>query len=108
MYLSMAAIVSAGVAGMKSKQSLMIRDVQMVPSAFTHEEAGRRLRDYGVTEEMPTKLELALNSAKENEELQGWIGTELFTQYINVKEKEAEYFSKMTDEERRLKFLGYF
>jgi glutamine synthetase len=108
MYLSIATIILAGVAGMKQKTPLTMGDCQIVPSAFTHEEAGRLLQAYGITEAMPTKLEVALLSAKEDTELQSWIGEELSTQYLKVKERELEFFSKMTDEERRLKFLSYF
>lgn len=107
-YLFTAALLSAGMAGMKQKYVLTIRDCQVVPSALSLEEAERQLQDYGITERMPSKLQWSLDFAKSDKELQGWIGTELFTQYVKVKEKEVEYFSKMTDEERRQKFLGYF
>ncbi|KUJ07406.1 protein fluG [Mollisia scopiformis] len=108
MYLSIAAILVAGIAGMKRQQPLTISDVQLVPSALSHAEAGRQLQAYGVTESMPSKLEQALDAAKHDEELQGWVGTELFEQYVKVKDKEVEYFSKMTDEDRKLVFVRHF
>lgn len=108
MYLSIAAILLAGMTGMKRQQPLTISDIQLVPSALPRVEAERQLQAYGVTEAMPSKLELALDSAKDDKELQGWVGTELFEQYVKVKDKEVEYFSKMTDGDRRLVFLKYF
>jgi glutamine synthetase len=107
-YLFIAALLSAGMAGMKQKRILTIGDCQIVPSALSFEEAERQLRDFGITERMPIKLEMSLDCAKGDKELRDWIGAELFSQYIKVKEKEVEYFSKMTDDERRQKFLGYF
>lgn len=95
-------------AGIRQTRVLTIRDCQVVPSALSFEEAERQLRDYGITERMPSKLEQSLDSAKCDKELQGWIETELFAQYIKVKEKEVDHFSQMTNEERRQKFLGYF
>jgi glutamine synthetase len=108
MYLFMAATLSAGMAGMKQKRLLTIRDCPVLPSEHSIKEAERQLSKYGITEPMPSKLELSLDSAKGDKELEDWIGTELLAQYIKVKEKEVEHFSKMTEEERRQKFLNHF
>jgi hypothetical protein len=54
---------------------------------------------------MPTSLEMAAESARSDEDLKSSIGSESHAQYLSVKEKEVEYFSKMTDEERRLKLI---
>jgi glutamine synthetase len=90
MYLSIAAILLAGMTGIKRHQPLKISDIQLVPSALPRAEAERQLQVCGVTKAMPSKLELALDSAKEDKELQSWVGTELFDQYVKVKEKEVE------------------
>ncbi|EQL28330.1 hypothetical protein BDFG_08943 [Blastomyces dermatitidis ATCC 26199] len=108
MYLFTAVMLSAGMDGMKQNIILSVRDCQVVPSALTFEEAERQLRAFGITERMPKELEVSLDYAKDDKEIQNWVGPELFSQYVKVKEKEVEYFSKMTDEERRQKFLGYF
>jgi glutamine synthetase len=108
MYLFVAAILSAGMAGIKQKLPLNIRDCPLLPSDYTTKEAEERLSKYGITEAMPSKLELALDSAKCDEDLVNWIGAELLAHYCKVKDKEVEYFSKMSEEERRQKFLGYF
>lgn len=108
MYLFVAATLSAGMAGIQQKLPLNIRDCPVLPSEYTIKEAGERLSKYGITEHMPSKLELSLDSAKCDQELEGWIGAELLAHYRKVKDKEVEYFSKMTEEERRQKFLNYF
>jgi glutamine synthetase len=56
---------------------------------------------------MPPKLELSLDAAKSDDEFEGWIGSEMPAQYLKVNEAELEHFSKMTEEERRQKFLNY-
>ena len=43
-----------------------------------------------------------------DKDMESWVGRELLAQYLAVKEKEAETFGKMTDEERRQKFLNFF
>lgn len=57
---------------------------------------------------MPTSLKATVGLARADEDLKQWIGSELHTQYLNIKQKEVEYFAKMTDEERRRRFLDYF
>ncbi|KAG9233332.1 protein fluG [Amylocarpus encephaloides] len=108
MYLSTATIISAGADGMHHGKPLTIRDCQILLSAFSREEARRQVEAYGITEALPMSLDVAVILAKHDWGFRGWIGKDLFTQYFNVKEKEVEFFSKITDEERRLKFLAYF
>jgi glutamine synthetase len=107
-YLFIAALLAAGMAGVQDKRPLCIPNCQVIPSMFTLEEAERRLREYGITERVPATLEQSLSAAKDDPDVQKWLGRELFTQYLKVKEKELEYFSKMPEEERRQKVLGYF
>ncbi|RYP41077.1 hypothetical protein DL767_001238 [Monosporascus sp. MG133] len=107
-YLFITALLSAGMAGIRTRQMLDITDCQIVPSALSPDEAARQLQPFGITERMPTSLEATVRLARSDEELKRWIGYELHTQYFNVKQKEVEYFAKMTDEERRQKFLDYF
>ena len=107
-YFFIAALLSAGMAGIKQKLPLSIRDCPILPSEYTIKEAQKRLGEYGITDPMPSKLEMSLDSARSDKELESWIGAELLAHYLRVKDKEVEHFSKMTEEERRQKFLNYF
>ncbi|CAG9945989.1 unnamed protein product [Clonostachys rosea f. rosea IK726] len=107
-YLFTSAIISAGIDGMKTGLVLEMKDCTVVPSALGSEEVDVKLRDVGVTDRMPKTLQESLEAAKADHEIIKWIGRELHNQYIRVKEKEAEYFLKMTTDERRRKFLDYF
>jgi len=64
MYLFTAATLSAGIAGIKQTLPLNIRDCPVLPSEYTTKEAAERLGKYGITEPVPSKLELSLESAK--------------------------------------------
>jgi glutamine synthetase len=79
-----------------------------VPSALSTDEVARQLQPFGITESMPTSLDATVRLAQSDEELKRWIGSELHTQYLNVEQKEVEYFASMTDEERRRKFIDCF
>ena len=108
MYLFIAAVLSAGMRGMEQKLPLTIRNCPVMPSQLRMKEAELQLRSYGIMEPMPSKLEMSLDAAQNDKELEAWIGTELLAQYVKLKEKEVEHFSNMSEEERRLKFLNYF
>jgi glutamine synthetase len=107
-YLFMAVVLSAGMEGIRKQQLLNFVDCPVMPSEFRIKEAELQLRSYGITEPMPSKLEVSLDSAKDDKELENWLGGELLAQYVKLKEKEVEYFSNMSEEERRQKFLNYF
>ncbi|OOQ84283.1 protein fluG [Penicillium brasilianum] len=108
-YLFVAALLSSGMSGIQKNQVLTYADCPVVPSAIdSNEEAGRRLREFGITERMPKTFAVSLSHAREDKDLQSWMGVELFSQYMKIKETELEHFSKMTDEERRRKILDYF
>ncbi|KAK3377006.1 protein fluG [Lasiosphaeria ovina] len=97
-YLFIAALLAAGKAGLRAKYDLLpSRDCNLA-----------WLGNFGITEQMPKTLREALDAAKDDTEVQSWVGRELFTQYIKVKEKEVETFGKMTDQDRRRKILEYF
>ncbi|KAM0430142.1 hypothetical protein ACHAPT_006150 [Fusarium lateritium] len=107
-YLFAAALISAGVAGIRENTVLKITDCQVVPSALTQDEAAKQLLDYGITKRMPTSLQQSLDAADCDEQLREWVGSGLLFQYLRVKRKEVEYFAQMAEEDRRKKLLGYF
>ncbi|KAK0645771.1 hypothetical protein B0T16DRAFT_457763 [Cercophora newfieldiana] len=107
-YLFAAALLIAGLAGVRDGRVLKLDDCQIVPSALASEDAASHLRPFGITERLPTTLAEALATAAADEELGNLIGPELLLRYIGVKEREVEFFGGMKDEERREKLLGYF
>ncbi|KAI1639951.1 protein fluG [Biscogniauxia mediterranea] len=105
MYLLVAAVVRAGAAGMaQDAKSLRWKDC--------HKELGglaeADLAAFGILERMPSNFAIALEAAKRDEDLKGWIGEEIFTQYVRLKEKEMEAMYTMTDETRRRRSLVFF
>ena len=107
-YLFIVALLCSGVAGVKSQQELTMKDCQEIPSLYLPEDVQLRLRPYGITAEMPRSLAESLASLKADEQLREWLGDELLTQYIRVKEKDDEKFTQMQEPDRIAKLLGYF
>lgn len=108
MYLFIAGILSAGMDGIHRRRQLTIIDCPVLPSEHSMKEATRLLGECGITETMPLKLETSSELAEKDIDMRDWFGEELLAQYVKVKSKEIEYFSKMSEEERRQKFLTYF
>ncbi|OAQ69251.1 glutamine synthetase, catalytic domain-containing protein [Pochonia chlamydosporia 170] len=107
-YLFMAAIISAGMEGLLSQRHLAMEDCQVVPSALSFEEAKRQLGEKGITERTPKSLKESIDAVTEDKEMKDWVGEELLTHYVRVKQKEVEHFGKMGEDERRIKMLQYF
>ena len=70
-------------------------DCQVVPSALSDEDAREQLLKYGVTERMPRSLKESLDAVRDDADMKKWLGEDLLTQYVRVKEKEVEYFAQM-------------
>ncbi|KAH7179158.1 uncharacterized protein B0J16DRAFT_386985 [Fusarium flagelliforme] len=107
-YIFMAALLCSCLYGLETDLQLKAEDYQILPSAPPFKKVKRQLEKQGATESMPSGLAESLAALKEDEDIKGWVGKELLTQYLRVKEMEVEYFGKMTEEERRLKFTSYF
>ncbi|OKL60009.1 hypothetical protein UA08_04893 [Talaromyces atroroseus] len=75
---------------------------------WVHPEHGFDLEGLSLDERMPTSLQEALESLKADEMMKTLIPGRLLDAYIAVKEKEVEVFQKMSDDQRRLRFLEYF
>lgn len=104
LYLFVACLLSAGLDGMKRELELTWKDCMI----FQENLDPIRLAEHGMSEKMPKNLETTVAAAKLNESVKKWVGEPLFNQYIKVKEKELEKFSKLTDDERRRRFLSFF
>ncbi|KAI1502915.1 protein fluG [Biscogniauxia marginata] len=104
MYLLVATVILAGAAGIANNQPLRWKDCHMELWGLTEAD----LAKFGILERMPSTFASSLDSAKRDEDLKEWIGEELFTQYVNLKEKEIEVMSTMTDEWRRHRNLVFF
>lgn len=104
----MAVLLFSGLGGLGAELQLKPQDYQILPSVLPYRKVKRQSGDPGVTESIPNCLAESLAALKEDKDIKKWVGKELLTQYLRVKEKEVEYFGKMTEEERRLKFTSYF
>jgi glutamine synthetase len=103
-YLFAAAVLLAGLSGLSEKVDLVWEDCHVFPHSL---DEGERAK-YRLDKRMPSSLQEALESLKADATVKTWIPEDLLNSYIPVKEKEVEVFQKMTDSQRRLRFLEYF
>ena len=103
-YLFAACVLLAALDGLESKTELMWKDLKVFPHLLDE----KRRIEHGINKHMPVTFKEALAGLRNDAALKTQIGEELLKWYIHVKDKDAEEFGKMTDEQRRLVFLGYF
>ncbi|KAF2722641.1 glutamine synthetase [Polychaeton citri CBS 116435] len=103
-YLFTAAVLLAGLDGLEGKRELTWKDCQVFPSLLDEHQRA----EYGLNRRMPATFQQALDCLRSDSAIKSQIGEEMLTWYVSVKDKEVEEFVKMTDEERRLRFLEYF
>ncbi|KAI0432204.1 glutamine synthetase [Xylaria sp. FL1042] len=103
-YLFVAAVIFAALDGLGSKTKLVWKDCKFFPDSMNEE---RRV-EYGLTKSMPITFKEALDYLRSDHAMTTRIGQNLVEWFLSVKDKEVEEFGKMTDEQRRLRFLEYF
>ncbi|KAH8692928.1 hypothetical protein BGW36DRAFT_302758 [Talaromyces proteolyticus] len=103
-YLFAAAVLLTGLGGLSEKMDLDWEDCRVFPHSLDERERA----EYQLDKRMPSSLQEALQLLKADAAVKTWIPKELLNSYIPVKEKEVEVFQKMTDNQRRLRFLEYF
>jgi glutamine synthetase len=104
-HLTLAAILVAGVEGMEKGRPLTMRDPKIISiTPFTVDQK----IEFGITEDMPSSLELALEALRADRALSDTLGTEMVEKYLKVKTKEEEAFREMTPQERKSISIGIF
>lgn len=104
MYMVLHAVLESGSDGITQSRELTWQDVRYSPDELTREELASR----GVERRMPTSLSEALTELTADEDMKQWIGGELISQYLLVKEAEVRNFAGMSDEDRRQRLLKFF
>jgi glutamine synthetase len=82
-YLFIAAVLAAGSAGISQARHLVWKDCSVSIEKFNDVE----LATYGIVERMPHSLRLSLDKVKCDKGIEGWVGRDMFTQCLDVKEK---------------------
>ena len=103
-HLFVAAVLLAALDGLETQTELVWKDCKFFPHLMDE----RMRAEYGMDKSMPVTLKEALDFLKRDAALKTWIAEDLLKWFISVKNKEVEEFGKMTDEQRRLRFLEYF
>lgn len=96
-YLAMAAVLLAGVNGVKMQERLVWADCEVDPATLTENDR----KELSVTQMLPASVEEALQALKEDDELTDLLGLELVEKYSAVKEFELKFLATLGDEERK-------
>jgi glutamine synthetase len=95
-YLSLAAIILAGVQGVADNETLTLRDCTKDPALLSASER----EDLNMSARLPRSIQEALEALHQDEELTGLIGSEVVKRYTEIKQAETAILEKLGDEER--------
>ncbi|KAH8178942.1 glutamine synthetase, catalytic domain-containing protein [Sarocladium implicatum] len=86
-YLALAALIGAGLSGVRSGEELVLKDCcRAAPAVLSAEERA----DLNIEERLPTNLDEALAALREDVELAAMMGQELVDLYVKVKKAEMK------------------
>ncbi|KAI9668931.1 MAG: hypothetical protein M1829_005243 [Trizodia sp. TS-e1964] len=103
-YLFVAVLLLAALDGLGAKRELVWRDCKF----FLDRLSAEQRRAHGLDARMPALLKEALECLKSDTAVPTWMPADMLKWYISVKDKEVEEFGRMSDEQRRERFLQFF
>ena len=98
MYFSMAAVVGAGLYGVREKLNLKHKDCKAEPGLMSEEE----LKAVGATTKLPNTLEKSLSALEQDEVLKKALGQWFVGNYVALKKAEMKKLRGFGEEKRRL------
>lgn len=103
-YLTMAALLAAGLHGVREGLILEHKNTVGDPSALTDDARA----DLGITTKLPSGIEASLSALKDSEILRGALGEGLVEDYVAVRESEAARMNAMDEKTRRLWLMSRY
>jgi len=103
-YLSMAALIAAGLLGLRHEIPLLQKDTPHDVSTLGQEER----ENLGITERLPNTLQKSLESLSEDEALINTLGQGLVDDYLAVKKAETEMLNGMDEQKRRIWLMARY
>lgn len=100
MYFAMAALVAAGLDGLRRELDLEVKDTSVDVSTMSEQTR----KAHGITERIPNSLELSMEYLKNDNKLREMLGTQIVNEYLAVKKAEMDFLNTM-DEHRRKVWL---
>ncbi|KAE9366883.1 developmental protein FluG [Stipitochalara longipes BDJ] len=96
-YLALAAIIAAGILGVRDKLELTLADCLRDPGQLSDEER----QALGIKDMLPKDLETALQALEEDTELTEQVGKDIVVRYVQVKKAEIDLLNGMRAPERK-------
>lgn len=97
-YLSLAAILAAGVNGVKNKETMVLKDCTKDPAKLTAEER----EELGIKEMLPKDLQEAVWTLTDDKVMIDVLGADVIERYALMKMTEVVMLEKMEAEERKM------
>lgn len=95
-YLSLAAIILAGVQGVADNETLTLGDCAKDPALLSASER----EDLNMSARLPRSIQEALEALHQDEELTDLIGSDVVKRYTEIKQAETAILEELGDEER--------
>ncbi|KAI5117124.1 hypothetical protein M0805_007971 [Coniferiporia weirii] len=100
-HLAAAALLAAGMAGVRAKEALRVRGLYVPASTLSEAER----RENGVTTRMPLTIDEAREALKKDEVLKGALGEAFVQSYLSVNKTLDEQLAASTPEEAMIKLI---
>lgn len=97
-YLAMAAVLAAGLDGVRNEKQLTLKDCPFDVSQISETQR----RELGIKTKLPNSLEKALSLLRDDEIITEALGRSFVDNYLAVKKGEMEFLGKMSEQERRI------
>ncbi|KIK60795.1 hypothetical protein GYMLUDRAFT_243963 [Collybiopsis luxurians FD-317 M1] len=97
-HLALAAIIGAGLTGLKSGKALEVQDVRGPKCAWEMDDAERR--SLGITKRMPLNIEQARSYLEQDEIMKEVLGAELVEKYLSVNKTLGDALSNQGEDEK--------
>lgn len=103
-YLSMAALVAAGLDGIRNELVPQQKDTLTPPDTLSDAER----QAHGITEKLPNTLRKSLGCLRKNETLTRMLGADIVDDYIAVKESEMAFLNGMDKQKRKVWLMARY
>jgi glutamine synthetase len=103
-YLSMAALLAAGYAGVSEELLLEHTDCTIDPSTGSDEQRAQ----FGITSKLPSSLKESLAALEKNEVLREALGNTTLEDYLALKRSEMDKLNAMAEQDRRVWLMSRY
>lgn len=103
-YLAMAALIAAGLDGLRRDLDLVQQDTAVDVSTLSEQQR----REHGITTKLPKTLKLSMESLRRDEILRELLGIKVVDEYLAVKQAEMDLLNSMEEHKRKVWLMARY